>query len=548
MIKTLDKTKKILLASGSGLVLLLGFLALKAKASQISTPEQQQELLTLSDTLKENGSDLGQLAQQLDGAEKVQVEAIRQYIDDLSQKLADGSFPSAEEVKQINEKLGGLTKQLENRQIDTPENGSKIISEDKPNDISSYSESPKSISETEAIPSESRSNISKDNFSSGELPFHQTKGASSSDKSGNLQSSGIKSQGKEAQKDNDKKQETSQQNLGSAATIGGQAITQMNADVNEVEAALEQFPDVVDEISNSFSKFKENITSQSDVLNDNQIELVSALDNTQESYQNHQTQIGEQQNNITTQFQSFLEQFESLFTHAKESFDSASETEQVLKQQLEDQQQNNQQIIENYILYTQNFIEEINNQERFLIQEEAELDEHLIDFREIIDNLYQNLEEQLNNSENDSINLIESINQHQTELSSYLLDFSKNLTDEENLTLSSAFSKVSNRLQEDTKGLEKNLEDSIDTTKEKIKDLLSDLNEYFQQHIYLNLETNYELAGRSITEVIELLNAKSNIIKNYQENDTSLINFTEKIKESSDIMNDIKEQLSSYSL
>lgn len=40
----LDRPKKILIASSSGVVLLLGFLALKARAGEVPTPEQQQEL------------------------------------------------------------------------------------------------------------------------------------------------------------------------------------------------------------------------------------------------------------------------------------------------------------------------------------------------------------------------------------------------------------------------------------------------------------------------------------------------------------------------
>lgn len=546
----LDRPKKILIASSSGVVLLLGFLALKARAGEVPTPEQQQELLTLSDTLKTNSADLGELAQNLGGTEGEQVDAIRAYIDDLSQQLDAGQLPSEAEVKQVNEKLGGLTQQLDSPKTpETQAGASQETSADKPEQSSSAGTSQKSFSTGEdessakgAIRASGSGTTGKSSGSDTPTSAAQKRDPSASQPKTSPSASATNSKSPEQNKDN--------QVAAKAATAaaGSQAVAQMDENIGEVEAVLEQLPTVVEEIGGIFANFKDYLDSEVETFQNNDAELLSSLENGQLAYQENQNQISEQQNTIVTQFQSFFAKIDSSSTRLEQSFQSIIETEQTLSVQVESEQESTNQAIDDYVIYTNSFLEDIDSKDNSIFDEEEELDNHFDGLVESMENMQQELEEQIGNSEIFGDSLIKSLEQYQTDLAQSLADFRKSLTQEQLTVIGSGFSGLSNQLRQEAKSLETNIKQGAGTVQDKINELVNRLDQYFNDNVYQSLDIKYELAYQSINEILGQLTSNENRIKNHEQSCECLIDVTENIKESSEIIAKIKQELSSYSL
>jgi hypothetical protein len=552
MIQNLNTPQKVLLASSSGLVLLLGFLALKARAAGAVTPEQQQELLTLSDTLKEDSSSLSDLAHQLGGAEGEQVEAIRKHIDNLSDKLSAGNVPSEEEVNKINQQLGTLSQQLAKSQNsrdgdDTsaenlePKSGfpptktkeEETLSTDIGSDLQGASEPKPDLSAQPASSAESNKDTSEPNQSSEQVS--SAKGKSNQD-----------AQSQKQENDLPKSKEQTNSSSPTSSSPSNQSIDQMDTAVNETETVLAQMPTVIDEISNSFSKFEEDLDTQTQNFDDSQLELTIVLEKSDDDSQNHQTQMSTQQNAVSEQFQLLIEQFGNLIPGLEQSFSTLDDTERVLGQEVELAQKNTEKLVDEYTFLTSNFIQEIINVDASFREEEVEIANKLAVLQQFIEDNYTELEQSINQLENQNLSTLNLLKDYQNNMTYNLQNSVSDFLDQQLVIVNSSFQDTRASLDEIKRKYTTNL--SFSNSLENIKSIFTELKEYLEITMVEELEHTYHLTDNHLLEVIEHLDVYLERSINHHDICEFFILISAKIKQSADIIADINSELSHYSL
>lgn len=544
MMEMFSKTRRILLASGSGIVMLLGYLTLKANAS-VATLEQQQELLTLSDTLKENSADLGQLGGELGGTDAEQIEAVRQYIDGLSQQLAAGQLPSEEEVKKVNEQLGNLAQNLQ-----PPTTETAASDDPEPRESAERSE-PRSSSQSTPPGRESERDPSTGEGTSAGTPGGKTASDSANEgtQGSREPSRGSPSKEKGMDRNRESGKESAKEVSGAkVAAAGGQAVAEMGADVSAVEAALEQLPAVLEDLVNSFTKLQENLTAESGSFQEDTETVVQTVDGASEATQNYQVEIVERKEVSETRFQVFLEKLETSHTQVEESFQAAIETEKSLSEQVESDLQSNERFLSEYSNETYEMIEKIFQEEETLATEMENVENNLARLLELITETQEKLENQMSEKEQEEWSFLENLEKYEKNLEETLGDFRDELTHKFRSEFHSGIRENVERFRESFERLEREIEDNVEGTEENIAELIKDCHEYLQSTIGSQIEESGENACQAIESVLERVDLGHDQLSDQKHCCQSTGDLVSKIEWGAEILQAMKEELENYSV